>query len=823
VNLHSNIAPVDGRVSTEIRVRGRVQGVGFRPTVSRYARELGLSGEVLNDAKGVLIRAFGREAAINALVERIEREPPPLARIDAIESQPYFGDLPPAFVIAESLGGDAHTQVAPDAGICSDCAEEVANPFERRYRYPFTNCTHCGPRLSILSGIPYDRANTTMGPFAMCPACRAEYDNPANRRFHAEAIACHVCGPKAKLVRFDGRPFGFEQFSMMDDVDAACGLMKNGEIVAIKGIGGYQLTCDATKSDVVARLRHLKKRDAKPFALMARDIDIIRCYCSVSPEEEALLRTPAVPIVLLRADGVEKLPDAIAPGLRTLGFMLPTTPMHLLMLRRMARPVVMTSGNLSDEPQVISDDEIGERLGGIATYALMHDREIANRIDDSVARIVAGRPRKMRRARGYAPDIIILPKGFETAPELLAMGGELKSTFCLVKDGAAILSQHQGDLEDIRTFDDYRKNLALYTKLFDHAPVALVADMHPEYLSSKLARERASAEALPLMEIQHHHAHVASCLAENGQELDAPAVLGIVLDGLGWGGDDTLWGGEFLLADYRRYQRLGTFKPVAMLGGAQAAREPWRNLYAHLMAEMTWPVFAMNFDELELHGYLAAKPRATLDAMITNGINAPQASSCGRLFDAVAAALNICRERQAYEGEAAARLEAIVDEDTLRNEDDALGYPLSIPNLRGSGLPYIEPLGLWNAVLGDLILKTPAPVMAARFHKGLAKSIVAMTKKLASGEDEAGPRRFTTVALSGGCFQNRILFEEVTRRLENESFTVLSHAQVPANDGGLALGQAAIGAAHLIKSRNKQATNQSEGNASCVSAFPDGS
>jgi hydrogenase maturation protein HypF len=823
VSLHSHIAKLDDRFATEIRVRGRVQGVGFRPTVWRYARELGLSGEVLNDSSGVLIRVCGSEAAIAALIARIEREPPPLARIDGIELQSYLGNLPAEFVIADSRSGGAHTQVAPDASICVACAEEIASPFERRYRYPFTNCTHCGPRLSIVTGIPYDRANTTMAPFEMCPACRAEYDNPADRRFHAEAIACHVCGPKAKLVRFDGRPFGFDQFSMMDDVDAAGGLMKNGEIVAIKGIGGYQLACDATKADVVGRLRQLKRRDGKPFALMARDLDVIKRYCSVSPEEEALLTGPPAPIVLLRADGVEKLPESIAPGLGTLGFMLPTTPMHLLMLRRMSRPVVMTSGNLSDEPQVICDDEAGKRLGGIATYALMHNREIANRIDDSVARVVAGCPRVLRQARGYALGSIRLPKGFEIAPELLAMGGELKSTFCLVKDGAAILSQHQGDLEDVRTFDDYRKNLALYQRLFDHTPVALVADLHPEYLSSKLARKRAGAGTLPLLEVQHHHAHVASCLAENGHPLDGPAVLGIVLDGLGWGGDDTLWGGEFLLADYLRYQRLGTFKPVAMLGGAQAAREPWRNLYAHLMAEMAWPAFAMNFDELELHAYLSAKPRATLDAMIKNGINAPPASSCGRLFDAVAAALDICRERQAYEGEAAARLEAMVDEHALRHEDDALGYPLGIPNLRGSGLPYIEPLGMWNAVLGDLILKTPAPVMAARFHKGLAKSIVAMAKKLASGGDEVGPQRFTTVALSGGCFQNRVLFEEVSRRLESEDFTVLSHAQVPANDGGLALGQAAIGAAHLISANNNQTKNQWEGNASCVSAFPDGS
>ena len=351
MNPHGNVAQLDDRAATEIRIRGRVQGVGFRPTVWRYARELGLSGDVRNDVNGVLIRVYGSDTAIAALISRIGLEPPPLARIDTIETRSCDAELPDGFVIAESVGGDAHTQVAPDAAICAACAEEITSPFGRRYRYPFTNCTHCGPRLGIVNGIPYDRRNTTMAPFAMCRACRMEYEDPADRRFHAEAIACHVCGPKAELVRFDGRAFGFEQFSMMDDVDAACGLMKNGEIVAIKGIGGYQLACDATKADVVTRLRKLKQRDAKPFALMARDLDVIRRYCRVSSEEAALLSGSSAPIVLLGADGGERLPDAVAPGLATLGFMLPTTPMHALMLRRMARPVVMTSGNCPTSPR----------------------------------------------------------------------------------------------------------------------------------------------------------------------------------------------------------------------------------------------------------------------------------------------------------------------------------------------------------------------------------------------------------------------------------------------------------------------------------------
>jgi hydrogenase maturation protein HypF len=800
--------------TVEIRVRGRVQGVGFRPTVWRLARSLGLAGDVRNDADGVLVRVGGSEGAIAIFIERMEREQPPLGRIDHVETRVHFGRVPEEFCIVDSVGGAARTQVTPDAGICPACAKEILDPFARRYRYAFTNCTHCGPRFSIVRSIPYDRGNTTMAAFVMCEACRTEFGDPADRRFHAEAIACHACGPKPRLLRLDGRAVSFDQHSMFDDVDAVCSLIQKGEIVVIKGLGGYQIACDATRADVVARLRGLKRRDAKPFALMARDLDVIQRHCTVDAAHAAELTSPQAPIVLLPANGPQRLPDNVAPGLATLGFMLPTMPLHVLILRRMDRPVVMTSGNLSDEPQAITETQACERLSGIATYALVHDRAIATRLDDSVVRIMAGQTRVLRRARGFAPAPVRMPPGFEEAPELLAMGGELKATFCLVKNGEAILSPHQGDLEDAATFDDYRNNLALFRQLFDHVPKALVADRHPEYLSAKLARARACVDRIPLIEVQHHHAHVASCLAENGYPLDGLPVLGIVLDGLGWGDDGTVWGGEFLLADYTRYQRLGTFKPVAMPGGVQAVREPWRNLYAHLMAEMGWARFTVNFAQLGVHAFLAGKPRPMLDAIMRNALNSPPASSCGRLFDAVSAAIGLCRERQAYEGEAAARLEAIVDADTLHHEDEALAYPFSIPNLRGSGLPYIEPLAMWDAVLGDLVLETPAPVMAARFHKGLAKAIVAMAIKLARRDE--GAALFEGVALSGGCFQNRILFEEVVRRLEEEHFTLFSHAQVPANDGGLALGQAAIGAAHLISTQQ----NQTDGNAPCALESP---
>jgi hydrogenase maturation protein HypF len=779
--------------STEIRVRGRVQGVGFRPTVWRLAHELGLAGEVLNDADGVVIRVTGADAAVARLIERLGTEAPPLARIESVQARPIARAFSGGFRIAQTLGGVPGTQVTPDAAICSDCTQEISDPGQRRYRYPFANCTHCGPRLSIVTGIPYDRAATTMAKFDLCQSCRVEYRDPSNRRFNAEAIACPTCGPQARLISLNGRPI---EVPARDACEAAGALLLQGCIVAIKGLGGYQLACDAMNAVAVARLRAAKVRESKPFALMARDITIIRRYCRPNEEELRQLTGPAAPIVLMRVTGPEFLPDAVAPGLCSLGFMLPTTPLHVLVLGFVDRPVVMTSGNLSGEPQLTDDEEALRRFSGVADCMLLHDRKIAGRVDDSVVRVRGDVAHLLRRARGYAPAPIRLPQEFEAAPDLLALGGEIKSTFCLLRKGEVISSQHQGDLRNAMAFEDFQRNVALYTDLFQHAPTVLAADLHPEYLSVKLARRWARERSLTLIEVQHHHAHVAACLAENGRPLSAPPVLGIVLDGIGLGADGTLWGGEFLMADYRAAVRLGAFKPVPMLGGAQAAREPWRNLYAHLMAEMGWAEFAMNFGELEVFRYLSGKPRAILDAMTTKAISAPPASSCGRLFEAVAAALDICRDHQGYEGEAAARLEALVDEDVMNSEGDELAYPFAIPRLRGSDLPYIEPLAMWRAVLGDLILRTPAPMMAMRFHKGLARAIAAMSLNLAG--QPGAERRFDTIALSGGCFQNDILFEQTSRRLEAEGFSVLSHRQVPANDGGLALGQAAIAAARVL-------------------------
>jgi hydrogenase maturation protein HypF len=770
-----------------ITVRGQVQGVGFRPTVWRIATELGLAGDVRNTGEGVEIRLFGGD--LDRFAERLALEAPALARVDLVLRAPIEGPSPEGFAIAPSVGGAMRVSVTPDAAACPDCLQEIRDPFARRYRYPFANCTNCGPRFSIIEGAPYDRARTTMRAFALCSECRAEYEAPVDRRFHAQPIACHACGPRAWIERLGAGAVHHEAFSMMDDVDAAGGMVMNGHIVAVKGIGGFHLACDATKDETVRRLRARKMRRSKAFALMARDVEIVRRFCAVSPQEEALLRSSAAPIVILKTAG-EKLPDSVAPGLDRLGFMLPYTPMHHLMLRRVTRPVVMTSGNISGQPQCVDNGDARARLAGVADFALMHDRAIANRIDDSVVRVDLGRPRAIRRARGYAPAPIPLPEGFDKNLQALAMGAELKNAFCLVKNGEAILSQHMGDLEDAATDAEAAHNLALYRALYDHAPQLVAVDAHPDYRSTQRGRAMADEAGLPLVEVQHHHAHVAACMAENGWPLGGAPVLGIALDGSGFGADGTIWGGEFLACTYSGFQRLGCFKPVALPGGAQAVREPWRNAYAHLMAEMGWAEFAMNFEGLDLFAKMSALPRQTLDAMIAKGVNAPLSSSCGRLFDAAAAICGLAWDRQDHEGQAAMAFEAAIDARAL-NEPDDLAYPFSIPLIGGRGIPYVEPLAAWRALLGDLHLATPVGTIAARFHRGLARVIVAMADKI-SGQD----RRFAQIALTGGCFQNATLFSLVHEGLEARGFGVLSHEKTPANDGGLALGQAAIALAH---------------------------
>jgi hydrogenase maturation protein HypF len=707
---------------------------------------------VANDGEGVVISVHGSAMGIAGFVADLRRSPPPLARIDAIERTPAAVDLDECdFTIMASQASGVRTGVVPDAALCQACRDEIENPGTRRFRYPFANCTHCGPRLSIIEAIPYDRANTTMRAFRMCEACATEYADPADRRFHAQPIACPVCGPRVWLEpAVDG-----------DAIEAAHDLLLAGRILAVKALGGFHLACDATNADAVARLRQRKRRDAKPFALMARDLDVMRRFVDLTPAGIAALQSTAAPIVVVDAVAPDTLPG-VAPGLATLGFMLPGTPLHHLLLRGFERPLVMTSGNLSDEPQCIDNAEALLRLDGVADHFLLHDRGIARRVDDSIVRVMAGSARVLRRARGYAPAPLRLPDAFANAPAVLAMGGELKNTFCLLRDGEAVLSHHMGDLENAPSFADYRRSIEQYRELFAHEPRVIAADCHPDYLSTKLGDEF----GVPVMRVQHHHAHLASCMAENGV---AEQTLGIVLDGLGWGSDGTIWGGEFLLGDYRGVRRVARFKPVAMPGGAQAVREPWRSAVAHVLASAC--VVPDCFKD---------KPVAAIASMIERGVNAPLASSCGRLFDAVAAVLGLCPDRVAYEGQAAMLLEAAAE------HADGAGYPFDIVDV--DGVLQLDPAQMWRALLDDLVTASKQ-VIATRFHIGLAEAIVAVAEAL---------HLRCPVALTGGVFQNRRLLELVSRQLEARGFRVLMHREVPANDGGLALGQAVIAAARMM-------------------------
>jgi len=806
-------------VAETIRITGTVQGVGFRPTVYRLAVAHELRGEVLNDGEGVLIHVIGAKSNLDRFVQQLWDECPPLAKIYAIVRSPLTKSVAyNDFQIVDSVHTTTRTEVTPDAATCPQCLADTLDSFSRWYRYPFTNCTHCGPRLSIIRAVPYDRQHTSMASFSMCSECAQVYQDIRNRRFHAQPVACQKCGPAAWLERADGDAIAADIGSMMDDVDAACTLIQRGEIVAIKGIGGIHLACDATNEVVVQKLRQRKRRYDKPFALMARDLDGIAQYCDISAEECELLESPAAPIVLLKqkAEGrsaalsstssphplvpspspvpTPPLALSLAPGLSTLGFMLPYTPLHHLMLRRLQGPIVLTSGNLSDEPQCIRNDEALEKLGTIADFFLLHDRDIVNRVDDSVVKVVDGVAQVLRRARGYAPAPIRLPAGFEDVPAILAMGSALKNTFCLLGDGRAILSQHLGDLENAAALMAYQDTLKLYLDLFAHQPKAIAIDQHPEYLSTKVGRELAERQSLPLHSIQHHHAHVAACLIENDMPCNTSPILGIALDGLGFGEDDTLWGGEFLLADYCQFQRVARFKPVAMLGGRQAIYQPWRNTYAHLKAAFDWEELQVQYSDVEIVQFLHQQPRSLLDQMLQRGINAPLASSAGRLFDAVAAAIGINRVNVSYEGQAAIQLEALI-----RAQDLELAqvrpYPFELQSIQLHGQPLLElnPQVMWRSLLEDLHNSVAPGLISAKFHVGLATAITKLVQHLHQ------PHYFTHIALTGGVFQNEVLLRVVQAQLSNLNFSLLTHHLVPPNDGGLSLGQAAIAAARSIQ------------------------
>ena len=766
------------RQGARIRVRGLVQGVGYRPFVHRIATRLGLTGDVLNDGEGVLIRVIGDPQAIEHLLSALLRDAPALARVVAVERselmEPIIAD---GFrILASADGGHRTAGVVPDAALCDDCRTEIDNPMERRFRYAFASCTQCGPRFSIVEAIPYDRPNTTMRGFPMCAACRAEYEDPADRRFHAQPIACSDCGPSLRVSDPAGRPI-----AVRDALTAAANALRAGGIVGLKGLGGFHLACDATNEAAVATLRRRKQRPTKPFALMASDLASIQAYLTMSAAEAALLRSSAAPIVLLDVTGPNNLAPSVAPGQATLGWMLPTTPLHHLLAQEAVGPLVMTSGNRSGEPQAIDNEEAVQRLGAFVDLFLTHDRPIARRLDDSVARVVRGEVRLLRRARGYAPAP--LPFGFPGAPAVLAVGGDLKAAVCLSRGNEALLSHHLGDLEDALTYDEFEAAIETNAELFAHCPEVVACDLHPGYHATAWARNTAAERGLKLIEVQHHHGHIAAVMAEH--QWNGGPVVGVALDGLGFGPDGTVWGGEILLCDYGRFERLGHLRAVPMPGGTLAALEPWRNLVAHLDAAFGAADADAWLARLPMGSAIRQKPLCVVRHAVARGLNAPLSSSCGRLFDAVAAAVGVAPDRLSFEGEAAMALEAL-----------AMGAGAVEPYPFGVCAGEIDARLMWELLLNDLVSDVPASLVAARFHSGVADVFCRLAIEF------AGQSGASAVALGGGCFQNRLLLEACEDRLKPSGLTVLVPAAVPANDGGLALGQAAVAAATaLVSSR----------------------
>jgi hydrogenase maturation protein HypF len=822
---------VTSTIRAAIRVEGVVQGVGFRPFVYALATRLGLAGWVGNDVDGVFAEVEGSAEAVGDFLASVQRDAPPLARVERVTARPIDPDGASGFAIVPSdPTGHRRTLISADCATCPDCLRELADPADRRFGYPFINCTNCGPRFTIVRDVPYDRPLTTMAGFAMCARCAAEYQDPADRRFHAQPVCCPACGPRLRLVG----PAGTERADPGRDgpgpagaaLAGAVAALRRGQIVAVKGLGGYHLAVDATSQQAAARLRSRKHREDKPFAVMVPDLAAARGLCELDDLAGRLLASSRRPIVLLPRRpapqaGSPPVAEAVAPGNRQLGLLLPYTPLHHLLLHALARPMVLTSGNVSDEPIAYRDEDARQRLGGIADVFLTHDRPIHIRTDDSVIRTFRGREAVLRRSRGYVPEPLRLGHRFRRP--VLGCGAELKNTFCLGREDRAFLSHHIGDLENYETLRSFTEGIAHFRRLFDITPQLIAHDLHPDYLSTKYALDLAGDElaggelaGAELVGVQHHHAHIASCLADN--EADGP-VVGVAFDGTGYGTDGTIWGGEFLLADLAGFERAGHLAGVPMPGGAAAIRQPWRMAAAYLAAAFPeglpgGPGDGPGDDPRAGRGddpragpagglAVMARNRAAWPgvlAMAGRGVNSPVTSSAGRLFDAVAALLGV-RDSINYEGQAAIELEQLAATAPAARHPGSGG---GRPGGRGGGgirpdayqarITGGSPLivtgpDLVRAAAEDLLDGAPSAVVSARFQHGVAAMIGQVCLRL---REVSG---LGTVALSGGVFQNLPLLEAVVALLEGHGFRVLTHSRVPPNDGGISLGQAVVAGA----------------------------
>lgn len=765
---------MDARV--QILVRGIVQGVGFRPFVFSLARGRSLRGQVFNNTSGVLIDVEGEPGTIEQFIRDLKSSPPVRSLVESVERS---DDLDLAnyidFRIVESdSSGEKFIPLSADIATCDDCIKELFDKRDRRFRYPFINCTNCGPRFTIIEDIPYDRASTTMRDFPMCAECRAEYENPLDRRFHAEPTACPACGPRVYLADSNKRELSRDAVCGEDPIAQARRLLLDGKIIAVKGLGGFHLACDGLNHEAIERLRRRKYREDKPFALMAGSVDVIRRYAVASAAEEKLLLSERRPVVLLARKPDLLIPSAVSPGVNTLGFMLPYSPLHHLLFENLDTPLVMTSGNISDEPICYEDAGAFERLERIADYFLLHDRRIHIRTDDSVARVFEGREMLLRRSRGYAPAPV--KTAFKFNRDILSCGAELKNTFCLAHDNYAFVSHHIGDLENLETLESFKQGIEHYKRLFNLRPDVIAYDLHPEYLSTKYAL--ALDERLTKVGVQHHHAHIASCMADNCLEGE---VIGVAMDGLGFGSDGRFWGGEFFVADFADAERVAHLEYIPLPGGAKAVREPWRMAALYLHRAMGDDFLDLNIPSVQR---MDGRAWGAIRKMAQTGTNSPEASSMGRLFDALSSLVGL-RDSVNYEGQAAVELETIADRGCTRHYEFELDGNGSI----------IKAGAVIRGAVGDLLDGVSSQIVSAKFHLGVANLIADMARRI---RDE---RRLNRVALSGGVFQNMYLLEKTSQLLRSSGFEVFTHSRVPTNDGGISLGQAAVANARFASRR----------------------
>jgi hydrogenase maturation protein HypF len=747
---------------------GIVQGVGFRPLMYRLAVKNALTGFVQNRPEGVVAEVEGPPAVVDHFLDNLRRELPPLAHITHIESTEIEIRHDRDFQIIQSNSeGQADVHITPDAATCPDCLRELFNPSNRRFRYPFINCTNCGPRLTIINAIPYDRVHTSMSCFPFCEQCRSEYENPADRRFHAEPNACPVCGPRLTLLNAEGKTI-----ETADPIKTAIDLLSAGLVLAVKGLGGFHLSVDAANDEAVKKLRSRKYREEKPLAIMVRDIDRARQIACVNPEEEALLISPQRPIVLLQKIKSGRISERVAPNVPNLGIMLPYTPLHHLLLKDNFMALVMTSANQVDEPICTGNREALARLRGVADYFITHNRDVLVRCDDSIAFVAADKPQLIRRSRGYVPQPIALK---DSLPSVLALGGQLKTTHCILKGRFAFVSPHIGDMETPQARDFFTESLALMKRITESDPQIIVCDLHPAYYSTQAAGEFAAER---IIRVQHHHAHIVSCMAENQIDGD---VIGLAMDGTGYGPDGNAWGGEFLIANETGFQRFGHLQCIVLPGGEKAIREPWR-IAASLLKMTYGPSWKEIARQLKLFPHQIQFD--LFDKIIEGRIHSPLSSGMGRLFDGVAALIGL-RSFVSFEGQAAMDLEA--------QATGSSGSPYPFEILRNSGQPFILDMSATiRAIVADLEAGRSMAAIAASFHQTLIHAFDAVAGEMRKATG------LTRVALSGGCFQNKILLEGTIDKLRLSAFDVYYHRQVPANDGGISLGQSVV-AASMIK------------------------